>query len=138
MALQLVLAGGLRAGLGALTSCAESSLHVLLNPASLPLCRCLDSIQPAETFNALLLAKSLTKRLWTDSRLETRQLAGIGPQIAQRLADAGVSKLRQLAEVEPRRLESLAQRRYPLVSASFLLELGANHHVLRFARLVPV
>ncbi|KAL4421686.1 hypothetical protein ABPG77_010630 [Micractinium sp. CCAP 211/92] len=67
----------------------------------------------AETFNALLLAKSLTKRLWTDSRLETRQLAGIGPQIAQRLADAGVSKLRQLAEVEPRRLESLAQRRYP-------------------------
>ncbi|KAL4457640.1 hypothetical protein ABPG75_012505 [Micractinium tetrahymenae] len=67
----------------------------------------------AETFNALLLAKSLTKRLWTDSRLETRQLAGIGPQIAQRLADAGVSKLRQLAAVEPRRLESLAQRHFP-------------------------
>lgn len=78
--------------------------------AALPLPRFHPS---AETFNALLLAKSLTKRLWTDSRLETRQLAGIGPQIAQRLADAGVSKLRQLAEVEPRRLESLAQRRYP-------------------------
>lgn len=43
----------------------------------------------AETFNALLLQKSLRQRMWTDSRLETRQLSGIGPQIAQRLADAG-------------------------------------------------
>ena len=45
--------------------------------------------------------------------METRQLPGIGPLIAQRLAAAGVHKLRQLAEVEPRRLESLAQRHYP-------------------------
>jgi predicted flap endonuclease-1-like 5' DNA nuclease len=66
-----------------------------------------------ETFNALLLAKSLRQRLWIDSQLETRQLAGIGPLIAQRLAAAGVNKLRQLAEVDPRRLEALAQRHYP-------------------------
>lgn len=37
----------------------------------------------AETFNALLLSKSLRQRMWTDSSVETRQLAGIGPQIAQ-------------------------------------------------------
>lgn len=67
----------------------------------------------AATFNALLLQKSLRQRMWTDSQLETRQLPGIGPQIAQRLAAAGVHKLRQLSEVEPRRLEALAQRHYP-------------------------
>ncbi len=38
---------------------------------------------PAETFNALLLSKSLRQRMWTDSSVETRQLSGIGPQIAQ-------------------------------------------------------
>ncbi|PSC72622.1 putative ATP-dependent DNA helicase HFM1 [Micractinium conductrix] len=51
--------------------------------------------------------------MWTDSTLETRQLAGIGPQIAAKLAAAGVTKLRQLAEIEPRRLEAIAQRHYP-------------------------
>lgn len=45
----------------------------------------------AETFNALLLAKSLRNRMWTDSTLETRQLAGIGPQIAAKLAAAGAA-----------------------------------------------
>lgn len=40
-------------------------------------------VLPAETFNALLLSKSLRQRMWTDSSMETRQLAGIGPQIAQ-------------------------------------------------------
>ncbi|PRW56253.1 putative ATP-dependent DNA helicase HFM1 isoform A [Chlorella sorokiniana] len=67
----------------------------------------------SETFNALLLAKSLRQRMWTDSTVETRQLAGIGPQIAQCLAAAGVAKLVQLADIEPRRLENLAQRHYP-------------------------
>jgi hypothetical protein len=67
----------------------------------------------AETFNALLLSKSLRQRLWTDSKVETRQVPGIGPLIAQRLAAAGVHSLRQLAAVEPRRLESMAQRHFP-------------------------
>ena len=35
------------------------------------------------------------------------------PPIPQRLAAAGVSKLAQLAAIEPRRLENLAQRHYP-------------------------
>ncbi|KAL4857947.1 ATP-dependent DNA helicase MER3 [Chlorella vulgaris] len=69
----------------------------------------------SETFNALLLCKSLHRRLWTDSKAETRQLAGIGPLIAQRLAAAGVHTLKQLEGVEPRRLEALAQRHYPFV-----------------------
>ena len=68
---------------------------------------------PAETFNAMLLAKSLRQRMWTDSGTETRQLPGIGPLIAARLAAAGVRTLRDLAAVEPRRLESLAQRHFP-------------------------
>jgi hypothetical protein len=83
----------------------------------------------AETFNALLLAKSLRQRLWTDSQLETRQLAGIGPLIAQRLAAAGVHKLRQLAEVEPRRLEALAQRHYPF--GEWQLAAGLSLHLPR-------
>lgn len=75
---------------------------------------------PAETFNALLLAKSLRQRLWTGSELETRQLSGIGPLIAQRLAAAGVTKLQQLDEIEPRRLEALAQRHYPFGACAAL------------------
>ena len=51
--------------------------------------------------------------MWTDSQMETRQLSGIGPLIAQRLAAQGIHSLRQLAAVEPRKLESLAQRHYP-------------------------
>ena len=82
----------------------------------------------AETFNALLLSKSLRQKLWTDSQLETRQLPGIGPQIAQRLAAAGVHKLSQLAAVEPRRLEAMAQRHYPFGGLSKLERVQSPVH----------
>lgn len=81
---------------------------------------------PPETFNALLLAKSLKQRMWTGSEMETRQLSGIGPLIAQRLAAAGVTTLQQLAEIEPRRLEALAQRHYPFGAGASRAALGAS------------
>ena len=67
----------------------------------------------AEAFNALLLQKSLKQRLWTGSRLEARQISGIGPVIAERLAGCGINTLRQVVETDPRRLETLAQKAYP-------------------------
>jgi len=67
----------------------------------------------SDAFNALLLQKSLRQKMWTGTRLETRQLAGVGDVTAERLAAGGVHTLRQLAAVEPRRLESIAQRPYP-------------------------
>jgi len=44
----------------------------------------------AETFNALLLQKSLRQRLWTDSQLETRQVGGVRAGSACRRECAGV------------------------------------------------
>ncbi len=67
----------------------------------------------AEAFNALLLQKSLKQRLWTGSRLETRQVIGIGPVIAERLSAAGIISLKQVLDLEPRRFETLAQKTYP-------------------------
>ncbi|KAG7669274.1 putative DExH-box ATP-dependent RNA helicase DExH17 [Nannochloris sp. 'desiccata'] len=67
----------------------------------------------AEAFNALLLQKSLKQRLWTGSRLETRQVVGIGPVIAERLAASGIISLKQVLDLEPRRFETLAQKTYP-------------------------
>lgn len=67
----------------------------------------------AEAFNGLLLQKSLKQRLWTGSRLEARQISGVGPVIAERLAGCGIHTLRQAAEIDPRRLETLAQKAYP-------------------------
>jgi ATP-dependent DNA helicase HFM1/MER3 len=67
----------------------------------------------SEAFAALLLQKSLKQRMWTGSATETRQVPGLGGVTAARLAAAGVHSLRQLAAVEPRKLEALAQRPYP-------------------------
>jgi ATP-dependent DNA helicase HFM1/MER3 len=67
----------------------------------------------AEAFNALLLQKSLKQKIWTGSRLETRQVPGIGPVIAERLSAAGILSLKQILDLEPRRFETLAQKSYP-------------------------
>ena len=67
----------------------------------------------AEAFNALLLQKSLKQRLWTGSRFETRQVPGIGPVIAERLAASDILSLNQVLDLEPRRFETLAQKTYP-------------------------
>ena len=72
-----------------------------------------------EAYSALLLQKSLRQRLWTQSELQTRQVLGVGPQAARRLAAAGVQSLRQLAQVDPRRLESICQRNYPFGEVAF-------------------
>jgi hypothetical protein len=45
--------------------------------------------------------------------VQARQLPGIGRQLAQRLRAAGVGTLRQLAELDPRRIETITQRNYP-------------------------
>lgn len=55
-----------------------------------------------------------------------------GPLFAERLAAASIHKLQQLAEVDPRRLETISQRHYPFgvcPAAPILLEhstLGAS------------
>ena len=67
----------------------------------------------AESFNALLLHKSLKQKVWTGSRLEVQQVSGVGAVIAERLAGCGITSLRQMAEMDARRLETLAQKAYP-------------------------
>ena len=67
---------------------------------------------PAEAFNSLLLRKNLAQRVWTDG-VEARQVPGVGPLLAGRLAEAGLTKLAQLAGADPRRLETICQRNYP-------------------------
>ncbi len=41
------------------------------------------------------------------------QVSQIGKQHSSRLAGAGIKTLRQLAELDPRRLEAIVQRSYP-------------------------
>jgi ATP-dependent DNA helicase HFM1/MER3 len=67
----------------------------------------------AATANALLLGKCLRQRLWDSSGLEVRQLPGIGKLLGERLAAAGLGKLRALAAAEPRRIEAVTQRHFP-------------------------
>jgi ATP-dependent DNA helicase HFM1/MER3 len=45
--------------------------------------------------------------------LQARQLPGIGRLLAQRLKAAGAGTLRQLAVLDPRRIETITQRNYP-------------------------
>ena len=65
------------------------------------------------TGNALLLHKSLRQRLWSGSKLYCRQLPGIGKLLAERLAGAGATNLRDLATLDARRIEAITQRNYP-------------------------
>lgn len=44
---------------------------------------------------------------------QARQLPGIGRLLAQRLKAAGAGTLRQLAVLDPRRIETITQHNYP-------------------------
>jgi len=44
---------------------------------------------------------------------QVKQLPGIGKLLGQRLKAAGAGTLRQLAELDPRRIETITQRNYP-------------------------
>ncbi|KAG2449576.1 hypothetical protein HYH02_005109 [Chlamydomonas schloesseri] len=81
----------------------------------------------AATANALCLAKSLKQRMWDDSKQVARQLPDIGRLLAHRLADSGVVCLRQLAGVDPRRIESITQKAYPF----------GNNVRMHLAKLLP-
>ena len=67
----------------------------------------------AATANATLLLKCLQQRQWDSSSLQARQLPSITRAMARRLSDAGLGSLRQLEAADPRRIEGIAQRKYP-------------------------
>ncbi len=67
----------------------------------------------AATANALLLHKCLKQRIWDNCSLECRQLPGIGRLLSERLAAAGIGRLRALEAADPRLIESVTQRHYP-------------------------
>lgn len=67
----------------------------------------------AATSNALLLQKCLKERLWDNTSLQCRQLPGIGKLLSERLAAAGMGKLRQLDIADARKIESATQRNFP-------------------------
>lgn len=46
-----------------------------------------------------------------------QQVPGIGKLLSERLHAAGMSSLRQLAAVDPRRIEATTQRHYPFGAA---------------------
>ena len=78
------------------------------------MCRlCQDKGALAATANALLLHKCLKQRMWDSTGVEVRQLPGIGRLLGDRLAGAGLGKLRQLAAADPRRIEAITQRNFP-------------------------
>jgi hypothetical protein len=76
-----------------------STWVVSTQPHPLTRCRYFAHAQRAsETFSALLLSKSLDKRLWSDSAYETRQIAGIGPVLAGKARPCQAGCLRRLRQ----------------------------------------
>jgi len=71
----------------------------------------------SETFNSLLLTKCLKQQMWPSGSVSSReiqgQVSGIGAVIGTRLAEAGITKLSQLAAMDPRRIEAITQKKYP-------------------------
>jgi ATP-dependent DNA helicase HFM1/MER3 len=51
--------------------------------------------------------------MWDNSIMECRQLPGIGKLLSERLAAAGLGKLRELETADARKIESVTQRNYP-------------------------
>lgn len=66
-----------------------------------------------DTFNALILGKSLRQRIWTGSKLEVKQVPGVGPVLSQRLMLSGIHQMKDLAATDARKLESLAKCPFP-------------------------
>ena len=67
-----------------------------------------------ELINSLKLRKYLDKKAWDDEPLlSLQQVPSLGPVTAKRLVEAGVSKLEQLLQMNPRTLESAAGRPFP-------------------------
>ncbi len=59
--------------------------------------------------------------------------------LAERLSAAGIHKLQQLTEVDPRRLESIAQRHYPFGGfEAFLLTTPCKSGEAKFYTASPV
>ncbi|KAF0311750.1 putative ATP-dependent DNA helicase HFM1 [Amphibalanus amphitrite] len=63
--------------------------------------------------SAVLLAKGVRTRLWPDSPLVGRQLAGVGPALAAALAQAGLTSLDAIAAAGGRRIEQAVNRLPP-------------------------
>lgn len=86
----------------------------VMRHSCLLLCRlCQEKGTLAAAANALLLHKCLKQRMWDSSGVEVRQLPGIGRLLGDRLAGAGLGKLRQLEAADPRRIEAITQRHFP-------------------------
>ncbi|KAI8922947.1 P-loop containing nucleoside triphosphate hydrolase protein [Entophlyctis helioformis] len=63
--------------------------------------------------NAIVLSQSIQARTWDSSRLQLKQLDGLGPQLSRNLAHGGITTFAQLLDAGPRRIEMLAGRNPP-------------------------
>lgn len=81
---------------------------------------------PEATWMCARMPVSVLQRLWNGNQhlshcsltvlsisWQVKQLPGIGKLLGQRLKAAGAGTLRQLAELDPRRIETITQRNYP-------------------------
>ncbi|XP_049548281.1 probable ATP-dependent DNA helicase HFM1 [Anopheles darlingi] len=64
-------------------------------------------------YSANTLAQSFEVKLWENSPLASRQLRGIGPRLAQHLADRGKSTFRAIRSSDPRELECIVKKQPP-------------------------
>ncbi|KAL2940595.1 DExH-box ATP-dependent RNA helicase DExH17 [Bienertia sinuspersici] len=63
--------------------------------------------------NSIGLAKSLHQKLWDDSPYLLKQLPGIGMVTAKALHSMGIMSFKALADADPRRIEIVANRKFP-------------------------
>lgn len=62
---------------------------------------------------AFKLTRTMKMKQWENTENEPRQLSGIGPKACEKLEQAGIKKLDQLASCDPRSLERITGRAYP-------------------------
>lgn len=67
----------------------------------------------ASSANARILLKCIKMRMWEDSIMQSKQLPNIGKLLSERLAKAGIGKLKQLIQADPRRIETATQKNFP-------------------------
>eukprot|EP01065_Artemidia_motanka_P004469 TRINITY_DN12114_c0_g1_i3.p1 TRINITY_DN12114_c0_g1~~TRINITY_DN12114_c0_g1_i3.p1 ORF type:complete len:1628 (+),score=500.65 TRINITY_DN12114_c0_g1_i3:35-4918(+) len=91
--------------------------------------------------NGLTLMRCASHRMWEVEKLQTRQLPGVGPTIAQSLARAGLTSLTDLAAANAQMVEGVTGRQPPFGSelvmkarrvARYQLAVSCDHGARRF------
>ena len=59
--------------------------------------------------------------MWEDTQQQCRQVPSVGPKLGERLSEAGLGDLRAISAADPRQIERVTQKTFPVTAAYPLL-----------------